>query len=198
MEIAKIVDELDDEEKRIYWTQSANDYFRNIKYSKNFTIISKKLECEEKLNDKEWDYLIKRLFLVTCKAIDEEDNVSFINKVIYILSRIGKMISIKNGCLYNECVKMIEFIDSISMEKEINKDLLDCLEDADKSRDDTQLDLLLKLHKEASVFRDNQDAYFDAYEYSDKGYITDSERIYINTMFRSYSREKNLVNEYNK
>ena len=198
MEISKIVDELSDEEKRIYWTQSANDYFRNIKYSKEFINISKKLESEEELTFEQWDYIIKRLFLVTCKALNEEDQVKFSDKVVFMLSKIGKKISVKNGYLYNECIKMIEFINSIEMEKEINSDLVDGLDKISNSRENIELSRLLKQHGEASIFRDNQDAYFEAYDYSEKGYISESERVYINTMYRSYIREKKLVNECNK
>lgn len=198
MKLNKVVDELSDEEKKIYWTQSANDYFRSLYYSKSFIPILKKFESNEKLNKEEWDYIIKRLFLVTCKAISEEDEVTYFDKFHYMLSKIGQTFSIRDGHLYNECVKMIEFIDSISMEKDINKDLLNGLDIVSDSVNPTDLDILLKQHREAVIFRNNQDAYFDAYKDSYKGFITDSERVYINSMHRSYKREKELVKEYEK
>lgn len=198
MKLNKIVDELSDEEKKIYWTQSTNDYFRSLYYSKEFIPILKKLASNDKLDKEEWEFVIKRLFLVTCKAMAEEDNVTYVDMFRYMLSKIGQTFSIKDGHLYNECVKMIEFIDSISMEKDINNDLLCGLDIIKNSDNPTDLDILLKQHREAAIFRDNQDSYLEAYKNSYKGFITDSERAYINSMHRSYEREKNLVKEYEK
>ena len=198
MKLNKIINELNPEEKNIYLTQSASNYFRLMHYSEKFIPILEKLETRKKLTIEEWDYLVKRLFLITCKAIAEEDNVTYVDMFHYTLSKIGQTFSIKDGHLYNECVKMIEFIDSISMEKDINNDLLCGLDIIKNSDNPTDLDILLKQHREAAIFRDNQDAYFDAYRDSYKGFITDSERAYINSMHRSYEREKNLVKEYEK
>ena len=119
MEINRIIDKLDDEEKRLYWNNTANDFFRNVYYSKEFSPILKKLNTNEKLTTSEWNYLVDRLFLVTCKAISEEDEVKYLDKILYILCKIGMKLSKEDGKIYNECVKMVEFIDSINKEKDI-------------------------------------------------------------------------------
>ncbi|MBQ9019357.1 MAG: hypothetical protein IJ097_03530 [Bacilli bacterium] len=198
MDLSKIISELDDEEKKQYLKQNASGYFRYLYYSKPFIPILKKLESNDKLIDEEWNYLIRRLFLVTYKAIDEENNTSFKDDVIYILSKIGIKITIKNGHLYNECYKMINFIESMQKEKDINVDLLNGINIVDSNKNMTDLDILLKQHREASIFRDNQNAYYAAYDSSFKGFVTESEKNYIYSMNRSYIREKNLVNKYNK
>lgn len=196
MDLNKIISGLDDTERVQYIKLTASGYFRYLYYSKPFMPILEKLDGNNRLDKQEWDYLIKRLFLVTCKAISEEDSVNFKDKIIYILSKIGVNISIIDSHLYNECYKMVSFIDSIDKEKDINRDLLKGIELTDNSKSMTDLDILLKQHREACIFRDNQDSFYDAYNNSYSGFITESERGYINSMNRSYDREKNLVNEY--
>ena len=199
MELNKIIDKLDDNEKKIYWNHTASEYFRNIYYSRKFSPILKKLNTQEKLTDDEWNFLVDRLFLVTCKAVSEEDNVQLKDKLIYALCKIGLKFSSDNSYIYNECYKMVEFINSITMEKDINNDLVVGLNLVNNSNnDDTLLNELLQQHREALVFRDNQDCFYEAYEDSYKGHITESERGYINSMNRSYIREKNLVNKSKK
>ena len=198
MVIQEVIKSLNDDERVLYEAQTASEYFRFLYYSSNFINILKKLNNKEKLNDKEWDYLIKRLFLVTCKAIDEEDSINVVDRITYILNKIGVKVFKEDGRIYNECIKMVEFIESIYMEQEINEDLLLGLDKVESERNETELDILLKQHREASVFRDNQDSFYDEYNDSKTGVITDSERAYMNSMDRSYIREKELVKRYKK
>ena len=196
MELNKIINELNPEEKNIYLTQSASNYFRLMHYSEKFIPILEKLESRKKLTIEEWDYLVKRLFLITCKAIAEEDNITFMDRISYTLSKIGSVIFIKDGNLYNECIKMVEFIDSINMEKSINSDLLVGLNTVKSKVDDNLLGILIKQHREASIFRDSQNLFVEEYINSIDGPITNLEEVYINSMHGSYKREKELVKEY--
>ena len=198
MVIQEVIKSLNDNERVLYEAQTASEYFRFLYYSSSFINILKKLNNKEKLNDREWDYLIKRLFLVTCKAIDEEDSINVVDRITYILNKIGVKVFKEDGHIYNECMKMVEFIESIYMEQEINEDLLLGLDKIETERNETELDILLKQHREASVFRDNKDAFYTEYNNSKKGVISDSESAYMDSMDRSYIREKELVKRYKK
>lgn len=198
MVLEEAINSLTESERALYEAQTASEYFRFLYYSLDFTKILKKLNMKEKLSDKEWDYLIKRLFLVTVKAMDEEDSINLADKVSYTINKIGTKVFKKDGNIYNECVKMVAFIDSINMEEIINEDLLNGLELIEEGKKETELDILLKQHREASIFRDNQDAFFNSYKDSKTGKITEQEQVFMNSMERSYIREKNLVKEYEK
>jgi len=198
MVLEKVIDSLDKGERALYEAQSASEYFRFLYYSVGFSKILKKLNSNEKLNDSDWDYLIKRLFLVTAKAMNEEDSINIVDRVTYILNKIGIKVFRKEGRLYNECVKMVAFIDYVRMEEEINEDLLEGLGVIEKTKSEQDLDILLNQHREASIFRDNQDAFCDSYIESKTGRITDSEVAFMNSTERAFIREKNLVKKYKK
>ena len=197
MELLNALDQLDEEERNMYIENSTCQCFRSMYYSKEFSPILKKLNTKEKLTSEEWDYIVTRLFLITCKAKIEEDEVTFIDKIMYILSKLGVKLSVRDGHLYNECFKMIRFVDSIDQEKDINRDLTEGLCRVFNGGNDTDLDILIKQHREAIVFRDNQDGYLDSYKESAGGYISDKEKIFLSSMDRAYIREKELVKEYN-
>lgn len=187
--------DLSNDEKLKYIDSTANQYFRTIYYSKEFSNIVSKLDSKEKLTEEEWTYLINRLFMVTYKANLEEDPFNSLDKINYLINKIGVKI-FKKGKIHNECVKMLAFLESVKLEEEINNDLFNGLERAEKSKNDTDLDILLRQHREAVIFRDNQDAFLDSYKESKMGYMTDDEILYIDCMDRAYIREKNLVKEY--
>ena len=198
MVLEEAIKSLTDSERALYEAQTASEYFRFLYYSLDFTKILKKLNTHEKLSDTEWEYLIKRLFLVTVKAMDEEDSINLADKISYTINKIGTKVFKKDGNIYNECVKMVAFIDSINMEEIINEDLLNGLELIEEGKKEAELDILLKQHREASIFRDNQDAFFSSYNDSKTGKTTEQEQVFMNSMERSYIREKNLVKEYDK
>ena len=187
--------DLSNDEKLKYIDSTANQYFRTIYYSKEFSNIVSKLDSKEKLTEEEWTYLINRLFMVTYKANLEEDPFNSLDKINYLINKIGVKI-FKKGKIHNECVKMLAFLESVKLEEEINNDLFNGLERAEKSKNDTDLDILLRQHREAVIFRDNQDAFLDSYKESKMGYMTDDEILYIDCMDRAYIREKNLVKGY--
>ena len=187
MKVKKIVAQLDENERKMYFNLSASEYLNNVYHSREFSPILKKLNTKEKLTIEEWEYLVNRLFLVTFKALSEEDKIS----------KIGLKICRKDMPLYNECFKMIRFIDSIDQEIDINMDLVEGLDRVRRSGEDTNLNLLLQQHREAASFRDNKTSFTESYKVSDKSDITDDERKYMAAMISSYNREKSLVKEYN-
>jgi hypothetical protein len=140
--------------------------------------------------------LFKRLFAVTCKAIQENEKLTFIDKIIYLFSRIGFNMSKLDSKAYNECYKMMEYIESIKMNKDINEDLLKGLEIVGNGRDYKNLDILLKQHNEACTYREYKDMFFDSYKKSENSRISYEERIAINSFTRSYAKEKELVKRY--
>ena len=195
MNILDIVKKLSHEEKMMYIDSSATEYFRNIYYSKDFSIIVEKLNSKEKITDEEWEYLVDRLTLVTYKATMEEDSLNLLDRIYYVLSRIGSKV-FKKGKIHNECVKMLSFAESIKLEKDINLDLIDGIDRVNFSKNQIDLDILLKQHREATIFRDNQDAFIDSYRNGQVGVMTGDDMLYMDSMDRSYIREKDLVKEY--
>ena len=195
MNILDIVKKLSHEEKMMYIDSSANMYFRNIFYSKEFSSIVEKLDSKEKITDEEWEYIVDRLSLVTYKATMEEDSLSVLDRVYYVISRIGSKV-FKEGKIHNECVKMLAFAESIKLEKDINLDLIDGIDRVNFSKNQMDLDILLKQHREATIFRDNQDAFIDSYRNGQVGVMTGDDMLYMDSMDRSYIREKDLVKEY--
>lgn len=195
MVLQNIIDGLSESERVIYEAQTASEYFRYIFYSKESLTISKKLETSEKLNNFEWDYLMKRLFLVTVKAIEEENSTSIVDKINYVINKVAVKV-LKKGKVYSECVKMLSFIESLRLENEINDDLSNGFERVKKSKNEQELDILLRQHREAALFRDNQDAFLDSYKNGKVGIMSDDELLYIDCMDRAFIREKELVKEY--
>lgn len=195
MNLHNFLDNVDETELTMCINMTASDYFRNIYYSKQFSSIVDKLSSKDELSEEEWKYLTSRLYIVTCKATMEEDSLSIADRIRYLLNKIITKI-LKNGKVYNECVKILAFIESIKLEGEINMDLLECLERVEKSKKEIELEVLLKQHREASIFRDNQDAFINLYMEGETGIMTSDELLYIDCMDRAYIREKDLVKEY--
>lgn len=195
MVLQNVIDSLSESERVIYEAQTASEYFRYIFYSKESLTISKKLETSEKLNNFEWDYLMKRLFLVTVKAIEEENSTSIVDKINYVINKVAVKV-LKKGKVHSECVKMLSFIESLRLECEINDDLSNGFERVEKSKNEQELDILLRQHREAALFRDNQDAFLDSYKNGKVGIMSDDELLYMDCMDRAFIREKELVKEY--
>ena len=196
MNIHDIVEKLDDSEKEMYIESTASSYFRTIYYSEKFSSIVGKLDSKDKLTDEEWKYLMEKLYLVTYKAVQEEDSLDFVDKMNYVISRIGAKV-FRKGKIHNEYVKMLAFLESVKLECEINRDLSDGFERVNLSRKETDLDILLRQHREAAMFRDNQDAFIDSYRIEQPGVMTNDDMLYKDCMDRAYIREKELVKEYN-
>ena len=196
MVIKKLVEEMPSDEQEVYDNQSTSDYFRFLYYSEFFRIVLNKLDIKSKLTKEEWDELLRKLYLVTSKAISEEDNLSVMDKLRYSLSKFFIKVSREDGPIYSECFRMIEFVKSISNEKDINCDLLEGFNIVSKSMSEDDLLILINQQREASIFRDNQESFCIKAVESNKSSISDSERVCINLMNRAYLREKELVKKY--
>ena len=195
MRIQEIVSKLSEEEKMKYIDSTASEYFRDFYYSKEFSCVLNKLNSNEKLTEEEWQFLMEKLYLVTYKATLEEERLNFIDKINYIINRIGAKV-FKKGKIHNECVKILTFLESAKLEKEINDDLTNGFERVEKNKSEDDLDILLKQHREAVIFRNNQDSFVKLYRYGQIGIMTNCEIIYMDCMDRSFIREKELVKEY--
>ena len=196
MDLQRIIEKLDTNEKEIYINNTASSYFNTIYSSEKFSSIIKKLNTKEIITDEEWVYVVEKLLLVTNKAILEEEQLSFLDNIKYLLCKIIVKV-LKSGSLYNECMKMIAFIASIKLERDINIDLSIGLDIVENSKWKKDLDILLKQHKEASLFRDSQDTFIDSYRVAMAGVMSDDEATEINFMDKCYNKEKELVKEYN-
>ena len=196
MDLTELVEQMSDEERFVFENENASHYFNYIKKSDTYMSILAKLDGEGKLETCEWEYLFQKLFVVSCKAMMEEMKPSFVDSIIYLFSRFGMMIGSKDSRLYNECFKMVEYITSMKKGKDINKDLFYGLEVVGSSKEKDDLDILLQQHHEATVFRDNFEAFMKAYENSNDGVVSINERLCINSYNQAYEREKKLVLQY--
>ena len=197
-DLTDIIDEMDEYERNFYNMESASKYFGYLYYHGRFHEIAEKIENDYIIKEEEWVFMFKKLFAVTCRAISEEESLRFIDKVINMFSKIGIHLTKLDSDAYNECYKMIEYINSIKMAKDINKDLIYGLEVVGSSRDYKDAKNLLRQHHAASNFRDNKDGFFDSYRKNENSRITYDERIAINSFNRFYSKEKELVKKYEK
>ena len=98
--------------------------------------------------------------------------------------------------LYNECYKMIEYIKSIEMNKDINSDLIYGLEKVGTGRDYKNLDILLRQHTTACNYRESKDLFYENYKKNDGSNISYEERMAISAFTRQYKHEKELVKKY--
>ena len=195
-DLAEIIDEMDEEEKEKYFMESSSKYFRYLYTTKKFENILDKLDNNYVIKEEEWFFLFKRFFAVTCKAMEENEKLSFLDKVIYILSKMGFKISKLDSKLYNECYKMIEYIKSIKLNNDINSDLLYGLEETGAGRDYKKLDILLKQHIIACDYREYKDMFYENYKKNEGSNISYEERIAIYSFTRQYKQEKELVKKY--
>ena len=186
LDLKDIINEMSEEEKEIYYIESSSKYFRWLYNSEEFSKIIDKLDNDYVIEEKEWLFLFKRFFAVTCKAINENEELKFLDKVIYMFSNIGIKMCKLDSKGYNECYKMIEYINSIRMNIDINNDLLYGLEKVGEGRVYRDLDILIKQHNTACSFREYKDMFFESYKKNNNSDISYEERIAINSFGRSY------------
>ena len=196
MDLNFLLEELSEEEKKVYMTKSCNDYYYYFLNTDFFKEIQKKLSNHANITEDEWEEILKKLYLLTCKAVSEEDSLDLLDRFIYLFARVGFRFSQEDTFFYNECYKMIAYIVSIKRTKELNIDLFNGLDYVMDHCEETELDLLLRQHQEASIFRNYKDRFLQAYQDSQEGVISSSERISINTCERAFQREKELVLQY--
>lgn len=195
-DLKEIVNEFSDEEKEKYFIESSSKYFKYLYETPIFKKILYKLDNDYIIKEEEWMFLFKRFFAVTCKAIEENEKISFLDKVIYMFSKIGFHIGKLDSKFYNECYKMREYINSIKMNADINNDLLLGLEKVGSGRDYKNLETLLNQHIVASSYREYKDLFYESYKKSENSIVSYDERIAINSLGRYYTREKELVKNY--
>ena len=193
MDLNLIMNSLNEEERDIFLHQTATDYYRYLENQKEFLTVQKHLLQNEELSDKEWRYMLHKLFLVSCRALSEEEKVTIPDKVFLYISKLGMRVSKKNQYLYNECYKMAMYVQSLTWEHEMNEDLLGQLDVAYDSHEVSDLDKLLKLHDNASVFRNNQNAFLEAYHDATPGELSAKEKMYIHSFQLAYEKGKQLM-----
>ncbi|MBR2827897.1 MAG: hypothetical protein IKE70_01525 [Bacilli bacterium] len=195
MDIEKLLKEMDEEERVFYLHSTASDYFNHI-YNHSDSSFKKKIEKSEKLNEEEWEEVLKKLFLVTTKAVAEEEKIIVLDSLFYMISKICKTISFKDSAFHNECEKMMNYLWGMKKEKDVNRDLVYGYHVVLENRDESDLDILLRQHEEAAIFRDLKGYYDQEYNNTKTGSISRLEKMYANSMKRSYKRGVELTKKY--
>ena len=67
-----------------------------------------------------------------------------------------------------------------------------------KTREESHLNSLLNQHKEASIFRENQNAYFHSYIEAPYVVLYPNEKLYIYAYHHAYQEEKKFVKQLKK
>ena len=195
-DLLDIVDEMSEEEKNIFYNESTNKYYKYLEKSESFKRIIDKVEKDEEILEDEWIFLLKKLFTITCKAMSENEELTFWDKLPYVFAKAGMRLSEEDSDAYNESYKMVQYIDSIKQADEIIMDLFHGLEVVSNTRRVEDLNILLKQHREAYRFREYKDRFYDSYSSNDRSDITPEERVSINSFNRFYEKEKSLVKTY--
>lgn len=195
MDIEKLLNEMDEEERVFYLHSTASDYFNHI-YSDKDSSFKKKIEKSEKLNEEEWKEVLEKLFLVTTKALAEEEKIVLLDSLFYMISKIFKTVSFKDSAFHNECEKMMHYLWGMKKEKSVNRDLVYGFGVVLDNHDERDLDILLRQHEEASTFRDLKGYYDQEYTNTTVGSISKLEKMYANSMKRSYQRGVELTKKY--
>ena len=190
VKIINCMKHMEEEEKEYYQTHNSTEYFQYITESAQFQ------ESFNRLENEDWYYLFEKLYLVTYKALNEEKNYLALDGVLYLFSKIGLFLSKKGTSSYHEFYKLLKVSQAPFLEKRVNDDLLYGLEIVMRYRDEEYLDILLRQHQEASVFRNHRDYLYQQDDLAKNGELPTGEIVAINCIERSYQREKELVLKY--
>ncbi len=185
-----------DEERTIFEEKTATDFFRYIYDLPKFQEILSKLQPNNKINEGEWLYLFEKLYLVTYKSLQEEVHPRLFDRITYLLSKVGTVIFSKDTQEYNDFYKSMETIRSYYRNREVDDDLLRIQTEIMTTRSIEDMVTLLRVHKEACIFRNNRDYMYHEEEKSKDGELSHTQRAAINSFNRSYEREKELVLKY--
>ena len=196
MELEEMINNLDNKELEIFLMGNTNDYYRYIKSLPEYQEILLKLDNNTCLSDEEWKYLFDKLYLVTCKSIGEEYDYKVGDRIICALTKCLLAISKKRTPVYNEAYKLVQYIESIRKNIEIDEDLLFGLELTKEKCSEEYLDILLRQHEEAEIFRGNKNSFYKQYDESIDGRLSGKEIVSINSFNRGYERERELVLKY--
>ncbi len=196
MDLNVLVDEMSEEERDVFLHTSATQYFHYIEQDDMYQIILEKIEKDVSLNEEEWKYILTKMYLVGCRALTEEEKMDLLTWFVNIVSKVGMKISREDRPLYVECFKMAEYVWGIKKEKEMNLDFFKGIDFVIDSGEESELDILLKQCQENSIFRDNKDAYAEAYQNSTYGKMDAKEKMFIHSCHMAYDREKELIKNY--
>ena len=191
-----IIDSLDDVEKIYYsskYTNTFYDFF--VKQEKYKKILNKMVD--DSLNEEDWDYIISRLYIILCKAITEEKEISFFEKISYRFSDFCLTHFDEHYPLYQECFKIKKFIEGYEMLKSLNMDLADGLHILIEDKTIDNLSLLLEQNELAALFRDYNKSFFDEYVEDKSPDVSPREYYNINMSERNYVAAKKLMLKYN-
>ena len=198
MDREKLTDQLSDEEREVFLKSDSTSCYQFIKKDEMFSSLIQKNINRESLSDEEWEYVLFRLYLVSCKAVVEEESVDFMDHILSFLSKVGMKISRKDKPLYNECFKMAKFVWSLKGQREINADILESIYQTMESKKADDLDLLFHQFEEANIFRTNLEAFMGEYKGTRFGDVSMHERMYLRATERAFEREKELCKSRKK
>ncbi len=188
--IIDCMDHMSSEEKNYYQEHNASEYFYYIYGTKQFQESLKRLGKDDLI------YLFEKFYLVTYKSLNEEKDNVLLDRVLYLISRMGVFFTKKGTPMYNEFYKLLQISQATFLEKRVNDDLLLGLELVMGSCEEKDFNILLGQHQEASVFRNHRDYLYEEDAKAKDGELPEGEIIAINCFNRSYQREKELVLKY--
>ena len=180
-----------EEEKEIYQNKKTNDYFHYIYYE------DKKFDKALKtLGPQDWLYIFQKLYLITYKAMQEEEKLKVSDGATFLYSQLGLMFTKEEDPKYQEYYKMHEISQGVFRSREVNDDLLLGLEKTMMTKDKDDLYVLLQQHQIACFLRNNRDYLQKESEKSSPECLSGGERTAINCFNRNYEKEKKLVLRY--
>ena len=196
MVLGLLLSEMSDDEKAIFNEQSTNNYLEYIFSSSQFKKLSEKLENGQELDNRDWDFILKKLYLVSTKSYFDEEDIDWKDRVLILFCKVGIKLFGNGTRLYNECYKPGELYRNIEREKEINADLFQSLVFVLESEEEADLKVLLRQHTEAAIFRDCMDYFYQSYENSSSGELLGKEKLALQSLNTSFERGKELVKHY--
>lgn len=196
MDLDVIFQSMSEEEKQEYFTKNTIDYYKYIESLPEFINMKEKLNKKEKLTDREWEFILSRLFLVFSHSLEEENRIGLAGELFLFLSKLNMKVLKKNSASYNRLYKWMQCIISSQQDSTINEDLLDgiCIVNARKEEED--LENLLKQYQEANRFKENKKAFLKEYQTTSMNELSNNEKLYIHAYNDAYEKEKKLVKEY--
>ena len=196
MELERIIDSLDDDEREKYFSLDTNGYYDYLKEQDEYKDIIIKMR-DNSLSIENWNYIISRLYLVLCKSISEEKEFSSFEKFTYNFSNFCITHFDENLSLYKECFKIKKYIEGYERLKSLNIDLADGLAILIEDKSVDNLGVLLELNERVYLFRDYNNSFAEEY-YDDKSpHVSKSEYYNINMSERNYYDAKKLMIMYN-
>ena len=196
MDLETIFLEMTEEEKDNYFSRNTIDYYQYIKELPLFKEIEEKMNHQEKLNETEWDFILKRLFLVFIRSLEEEKRIGLAGKIFIVFSKLNIKILKQNSALYNTLYKVMQLVSSNEQEATINDNLYDGICAVNYSKTEENLENLLGQYQVANHFRKNKKAFYNEFQMTPLEKISSNEQLYIHAFNQAYEEEKKLVKKY--